>query len=715
VQIVFSKVVQHFDVSDLRLTRDGGPDLLTGTEALSSGDGQIWNLGGLGALTTPEGSYTLTVLVSDITDLVGNPLSGPNAATWVMDTTAPTADVTDVTPDPRNAPVTTLVFVFNEPVQNFVAGDITLTLNGGANLLTGSEPLTSSDGVTWILNNVGGLTGAEGSYQVALAPSSITDLAGNPLGAGASDSWVLDTTAPTVTVGSVSPNPRNAPVPSLSIVLSEAMQPLNVADMTLSLDGGPNLLTGTESLTTSDNITWTLDTSGLTAAEGQYVFAVNTPNVADVAGNMLAAPGAMSWTMDVTPPTVDVTDVVPDPRNTPVNSVEIVFSEKVVNFGFANLSLTRNGGANLLTGTEALSTGDNISWMLDTSALTSPQGTYTLAVSVSGIVDTAGNALAGPATDTWVMDLSALTATIERLGNNPTGADFVDFKVTFSAPVAPTFTTADVTLNGTLGASAAVALTNTDPVYTVRVTMGDANADGTIGITIPANVVWTPANNRYPGGDSEVVNIYNWRGFKQHPESAKVYTGDLHNLLVQADCDSPVMSYQWKWDDGLGKALHDVGVNSSQLLLNNIQQGNRGDYWCEVTYDGATYPSDHAVLSVEDHLLITVPPDGGHERAGASHTFSIQTSGGYSPLSYQWKKGGGNINGATDSQYLLSPVALTDAGDYSVEISDTNGDAVESVPVMLTVSPAVPAAGLVSLAALASILILAGGRKPRKK
>ena len=129
--------------------------------------------------------------------------------------------------------------------------------------------------------------------------------------------------------------------------------------------------------------------------------------------NTLSASGAglsgspQSFTangVDHTAPTAIVLAVAPDPRTTPVDSVWIVFSEPVMGFDLADLRLTRDGGPNLLTGSEALATSDRITWALATAASTTTAGTYVLTVEPSDITDDAGNPLASGASDSWTMD-----------------------------------------------------------------------------------------------------------------------------------------------------------------------------------------------------------------------------------------------------------------------------------------------------------------------
>jgi hypothetical protein len=105
---------------------------------------------------------------------------------------------------------------------------------------------------------------------------------------------------------------------------------------------------------------------------------------------------------------------------------------------------------------------------------------------------------------------------------------------------------------------------------------------------------------------------------------------------------------------------------------------------------------------------------GGDATGGYSHTFTVVAGGGYGPLSYQWKKNGANINGETDSEFTQSHLTTGDSGSYSVEISDTNGDVIESTPVTLTVAPGLPIASMGSLAALALVLAAVAGSRKRQ-
>ncbi len=115
--------------------------------------------------------------------------TGPN-----VNAVAPTANVVDVTPDPRTTSVNTIAIDFTEAVTGFSLADLSLTLSGGANLLPASATLTSGNQINWTLGNLGGLALTSGAYLLTLnvPGSGIADLFGNAMLIGASDAWTAN-------------------------------------------------------------------------------------------------------------------------------------------------------------------------------------------------------------------------------------------------------------------------------------------------------------------------------------------------------------------------------------------------------------------------------------------------------------------------------------------------------------------------------------------
>jgi hypothetical protein len=139
-----------------------------------------------------EGSLSFRVRAVDNAGNVGL----PDSYTWTVDTTAPTVSIAAVSPDPRATPVTSIAITFGEPVAGLDLGDLALNRDGAAIDLAAAGATLSGSGASYTLGNLAGVTGLQGGYTLTLtaAGSGVADLAGNPLTAGASESWTVDTT-----------------------------------------------------------------------------------------------------------------------------------------------------------------------------------------------------------------------------------------------------------------------------------------------------------------------------------------------------------------------------------------------------------------------------------------------------------------------------------------------------------------------------------------
>jgi|GEM_PF-872123 len=297
------------------------------------------------------------------------PIPGIRLSPYVPDTVAPTVTIVPVSPNPRDIPVDSVIIVFSEQVTGFDILDVTLTRDGGPNLITQAQTLTTTNNVSFTLGNLTGITGVPGVYtlRVRSVASGITDLAGNPLAGPATTTWTVTAGVPVVQIMPVAPDPRNTAVDTITIVFSEPVTGFDLGDLHLSRDGGPNLLTPAQTLATTDNTTFTLgNLAGLTGVSGSYTLRLTAAGsgIKDLDDNPLANDAVETWTVDADSPVAQFLAIDPNPRNTLLDQITIVFSEPVTGFDIADLRLTRDGGANLLTGAETLATNDNITWVL---------------------------------------------------------------------------------------------------------------------------------------------------------------------------------------------------------------------------------------------------------------------------------------------------------------------------------------------------------------
>ena len=153
----------------------------------------------------------------------------------------------------------------------------------------------------------------------------------------------------------------------------------------------------------------------------------------------------------------------------------------------------------------------------------------------------------------------------------------------------------------------------------------------------------------------------------QPPESQTVSEGASLNLTVIA-IGTPPLTYQWTRD---GTNL--AGQTSVTLTLNNLQISDVGSYAVAVSnaYGGVISPA--ALITVQaGPPTILQPPQSVARYTGGTALFSV-AAGGTTPLSYQWYFNETAISGATTTNYVLTHLQLTNAGDYRCTVTNACG------------------------------------------
>lgn len=174
------------------------------------------------------------------------------------------------------------------------------------------------------------------------------------------------------------------------------------------------------------------------------------------------------------------------------------------------------------------------------------------------------------------------------------------------------------------------------------------------------------------------------------PVAQAVLEGGRATFSVTATGNG-VLSYQWK-KDGVDLA----GQVAAALAFDPVALTHAGDYSVVVTdtLNGsrASVTSAAARLTVNPVAVtpaITVQPVAQTALEGAKATFGV-TATGNGTLGYQWKKDGTDLIGRTAATLTLDPVVLSDAGSYTVVVTNAlNGTqaSVTSSAAVLTVNP----------------------------
>jgi len=170
---------------------------------------------------------------------------------------------------------------------------------------------------------------------------------------------------------------------------------------------------------------------------------------------------------------------------------------------------------------------------------------------------------------------------------------------------------------------------------------------------------------------------------------------------------SGVISYQW-YRDGVPI----TGAVYSSYTLDPAQYIHAGSYCVVVSNPYGTVTSATAVLTVNVKPTITAQPQGQVVAVGSSVTFAVGTAG-TTPMTYQWKKGSTAIAGATASTYTISSAQTTDAGSYSVVVSNVAGSVTSSAATLsVKIPPAIttqPVSAMVTAGKNATFKVIASG------
>lgn len=113
------------------------------------------------------------------------------------------------------------------------------------------------------------------------------------------------------------------------------------------------------------------------------------------------------------------------------------------------------------------------------------------------------------------------------------------------------------------------------------------------------------------------------------------------------------------------------GATAASFTLDAVQETDEGSFDCVVTNIVGSTTSQAAVLSVNDPIVITADLADKSANQGESAVLSLGLAG-TQPITYQWRKNGSPIPGATEDRLMLSAL-LGDAGYYDVIVTNIVG------------------------------------------
>ncbi|MGV3504504.1 MAG: Ig-like domain-containing protein [Adhaeribacter sp.] len=446
VSISFSEAVSGFAASDITVSNGA----VTGFSAVDAKTYQV--------LISPgaDGPVSVQVAAQVAADAAGNANTASNQLQHQFDGSQPQVVIASAAPAWVNAafPVS---FTFNEPVTGFSAGAITL-VNAS---LSGFTALSATQ-YTAILNPV-----AAGLVSVSVGAGKAKDAAANGNQASQVLSRNYDAVQPAVTLASATGPEVNAPF-QVQISFSEAVTGFDLADILVS-NGQASGFAQSSAQAYSALIT--------PAGEGQVQVQVAAGAATDQAGNASSASLALGRTYDATRPSVVLSSTAPAVTNVNPVPVSISFSEAVMDFVVADITVTG--------GTVSSLTGSGANYQMEVV----PSGDGLLSVQVAADVarDKASNGNLASNVLSRTYDGSQPSVVVTAITNELNRLPFVA-TITFSEPVTG-FVMADLSL---ANATASNFQALSPAVYTVLITPAPL---GTVVVKVPEKVAFDQLQN----------------------------------------------------------------------------------------------------------------------------------------------------------------------------------------------------------------------------
>ena len=419
VDVTFSKAIDPatFDGRALSLTHNGTAVAITSAVNVVQLTSTTFRIGGLATLTAADGIYALSVDASKVKDTGGVAAAGLLTDTWTVDTTAPVLlSIETITTNPRNIIVPHLDVTLSKAIDpsSFDYHAITVTQNGGLNLVTAATTVTQIDATHYRIanfnNSFSAVTGINGSYTITVNGATLRDLAGNAGTGTVSETWVLNVTGPTAATNlRITPDNGISSTDGLTNTLTltllghvaDPTDAVRITDLTTSKELGYATVDGTGAV----SLGFTLN------SPGAHHIRVRT---VDTAGNL--ADASLDVFIDQTPPMVSaISAVAPNTVTTPVNSLDVTLSKAIDASTFTTSALQQTLGTSVVAldpSVTITSLGGNVWRIAGLSGSDAATGNYSLLVDATKLVDTAGNTGIGTLSQTWTQAGTAATASI---------------------------------------------------------------------------------------------------------------------------------------------------------------------------------------------------------------------------------------------------------------------------------------------------------------
>jgi hypothetical protein len=290
------------------------------------------------------------------------------------------------------------------------------------------------------------------------------------------------------------------------------------------------------------------------------------------------------------------------------------------------------------------------------------------------VTNTVGSVSSNPATLKVKSTPIPLSITTQPTNQTVTAGQTASFSVaaTGTAPLSYQWRKNSVVIGGATSSS----------YTTPATTTSDNGAQFTVVVSNTAGSVTSSAATLTVNAAAVAPSI------TSQPASQTVTAGQTASFSVAATGTAP-LSYQWRKN---GVAIS--GATSSTFTTPVTANSDNGAQFTVLVSNTAGSATSNAVtLTVNAAPVppsITAQPTSQTVTAGQTATFNVVATG-TAPLSYQWRKSGVTISGATSAFYTTPAASSSDSGaQFTVLVSNTAGNVTSSAATLTVNAAPVP-------------------------
>ena len=474
ITITFSEPVNGFAVGDITLI---GPATVNVT---SGSDGDSVYKAKITPNPTSEDDVEFYVSANAVRDLALNANDEPSNRPKVhVDTIPPTVEAITGIPTIKKNEAFDITITFSEPVNDFVAGDITLTGPATATLKEGN------DGGNVYKVTITPDPSSEGDVIFHVPAAVVKDFALNDNTASDSHTVPIDTRPPTVEITGVPDIEKNEAF-DITITFSEPVNGFQASGIRLTGPAAVSLILGSDGdtvykakITPDDN------------KDGDVVFYVSSGAAKDFGRNDSTVSTEQTVHVDTVSPTVQTTGVPTVEKNVPFD-VTITFSEPVNGFQTGDILLTGPATLTLKAGAD----GDSVYKVTITPDSTS-EGDVEFRIPAAAAKDSALNDNIVSESHVVHVDTIPPEVSIAPVSGNTSVFDAVQLEmfslqIVFSEDVLE-FEVTDITLTGDAVVETSE-LTGGRRTYVLTITPHE-DTDGNVIIKVAPGIAKDLANN----------------------------------------------------------------------------------------------------------------------------------------------------------------------------------------------------------------------------